>query len=100
MKPHLKLSTTGALMVVTPGLLPWSEESAKLFLIQHYGSVKAFSARFGCSYRAAVVALASPSAWKRAGKIAQVRQILGLPCRPTKQAVIAATALQRKREAR
>lgn len=98
-KPHLKLSTKGEVVVVTPGSLPWSEQNAKLFLIQHYGSVKAFSVRCGCSYSAAIVALASPFACRRAGKVAKVRQILGLSSSPTKQAVIAASALQRKREA-
>ena len=97
MKPRLKLLTTGELLVVAPGVIPWSERNAKQFLIQHYGSVKAFSERFSCSYSAAIVALASPWAAQRAGKVAKVRQLLGLPSCPTKKALISAAALERKR---
>ncbi|HRL97846.1 MAG TPA: hypothetical protein PLE22_00190 [Acidovorax sp.] len=98
MKPRLKLSATGELFVISPGSVLWSEKSAKLFLTQHYGSVKAFSDRFGCSYSAAIVALASPWARQRAGKVAKVRQILGLPSTPTQKALISAAALQRKED--
>ena len=98
MKPRLKLSSKGELLVIAPGVNPWSEQTAKLFLIEHYCSVKAFSARFGCSYTAAVVALASPWSRHRAGKVAKARNVLGLPSSPTKQELIAAAALQRKRE--
>lgn len=99
MKPRLKLTIDGHISVVIPGTNPWDENSARLFLIEHYGSVKAFTRRFGLSYSAACVALATPWASERAGKVAKVRQALGLACSPTKQALIAAAALQRKREA-
>lgn len=87
MKPRLKRSSDGRLIVIKPGLNPWREHSAKRFLVEHYGSISAFSERFGFPYNAVCTALRSSTASRWAGNVATVRQVLGLPSTPSKHAI-------------
>jgi hypothetical protein len=90
MKPRLKRSLDGHLIVVAPGLNPWGEASARKFLLEHYGSIGSFATRFGFSYDAVCAALRGRSSARMAGKVAAVRQALGLPSNPSKRALITA----------
>ncbi|WOI45869.1 hypothetical protein [Acidovorax sp. BLS4] len=98
-KPHLKLLCSGELVVLKTGINPWNQDSARTFVREQYGSLAAFSKRFNLPYGAVCVALRSINADEMAGSVAAVRQVLGLTSSPTKMAVIAAHALQRRKGA-
>lgn len=101
MKPRLKYTVGGQLLVISPGLNPWAEDSARKFLVEHYGSIAAFASRFGFPYRAVCTALGdSYHATRMAGNVATVRQALGLPSYPTKQALAVACSQKLRKEAR
>ena len=97
MKPRLKRSSDGGLIVIKKGLNPWGEVSARTFINEQYGSLSAFAARYRFPYAAVCVALRSPCADEMAGSVAKVRQVLGLPSRPTKQALRIAQAQRDRR---
>lgn len=86
MKPRLKRARDGGLIVIKRGDNPWGEVSARTFINEHYGSLSAFAARYRFPYAAVCTALRSSRADEMAGSVAKVRQVLGLPSRPTKQA--------------
>lgn len=98
MKPRLKYAMNGRLSVVAPGRNPWGEENARKFVIEHYGSLAAFAKRYRLPYNSVVAALkVDQGSEKMAGKVAHVRQVLGLPSRPTFRATVAAQAKARQR---
>ena len=82
MKPRLKLSHDGGLVVIKRGQNPWGEVSARIYIDEHYGSMAAFAARYRLPYAAVRLALCSPNGNKLPGNVAKVRQVLGLPSRP------------------
>lgn len=96
MKPRLKLTRNGGLLVVKKGLNPWGEVSAKTYIKEHYGSLSAFASRYRFTYSAVCIALRSPRAQEMAGDVAKVRQVLGLTSRPSKTAQIVAAAISRR----
>lgn len=97
MKPRLKRARDGGLIVIKKGLNPWGEASARTFIREQYGSLSAFAARYRFPYAAVCVALRSPSADEMDGSVAKVRQVLGLPSQPTKQAQRITLALRNRR---
>lgn len=97
MKPRLKLTSSGTLIVLIPGQNPWSEVSARKYVLEQYGSLQAFATRFKFPYSSVCIALRSSGAIERAGSVSTVRQVLGLPSRPTRIAQIVAAAMQGRR---
>lgn len=96
MKPRLKQSRDGTLHVVKKGLNPWGEASARRYITEQYGSLSAFASRYRLPYAAVCIALRSPNASEMAGNVAKVRQVLGLPSKPTKMALVAAAAIRQR----
>jgi len=90
MKPRLKLSHDGGLVVIKRGQNPWGEVSARIYIDEHYGSMAAFAARYRLPYAAVRLALCSPNGNKLPGNVAKVRQVLGLPSRPMRYRATAA----------
>lgn len=95
MKPRLKPSRDGSLLVIRKGLNPWGEASAKTYIQEQYGSLSAFASRYRLPYSAVCIALRSARAQEMAGDVAKVRQVLGLPSRPSMMARIVATSIRR-----
>ncbi len=96
-KPRLKPRNDGSLLVVRKGLNPWSEVVARKFVQEHYGTLATFAARYHFSYWAVCNALRSNHFPKRmAGKVAEVRQTLGLPSQPSHRALISANSKQQE----
>lgn len=89
-KPRLKLHLTGHVSVLAQGSLDWSAKDARASIKKHYGSIGRFARQLGVSYDAACSALRDPGAARMAGKVATVRQTLGLPSTPSKRALITA----------
>lgn len=79
MKPRLKRCRNGGLMVLKQGLNPWGEASAITYLVEQYGSIPAFAARWCLPASTVHAALTCPCASGMPGEIAKVRQVLGLP---------------------
>lgn len=97
MKPRLKTLRDGSLSVVKKGTNPWGETSARTYINEHYGSLSAFATRYRFPYAAVCIALRSPVADQMAGSVAKVRQVLGLPSRPTRMAQIAERSARQRR---
>lgn len=97
-KPRLKPLRDGSLSVIKKGINPWGEASARTYIQEQYGSLSAFASRYRFPYSAVCKALRSPVADEMAGSVAKVRQVLGLPSRPTKMAQIAARSAKRRQQ--
>ena len=97
MKPRLKLSGDGGLVVIKRGQNPWGEVSARTYIDEHYGSMAAFAARYRLPYAAVRLALCSPNANRLPGNVAKVRQVLGLASRPSGRLRFAAALTARRR---
>lgn len=96
MKPRLKPNQDGSLFVVRHGRNPWGEVSARKFIQEHYGSLAAFASRYRFSYGAVCIALRAVSRpMKRAGQVATIRLVLGLPSQPSPRALISARSKRR-----
>lgn len=88
MKPRLKLTSDGHLVVLVSGQNPWGETSARRYIQEHYGSLQGFARRYQLSYNAVCTALRPIYQPERmAGKVAEVRALLGLTSQPTAQAL-------------
>lgn len=88
MKPRLKLTCDGHLVVLVTGLNPWGETSARKYIQEHYGSLQGFARHYHLSYNAVCTALRPiyrPA--RMAGQVAKVRTILGLTSHPSAQAL-------------
>lgn len=97
MKPRLKLTRDGHLVVLACGLNPWGENSARKYIQEHYGSLQRFARRYQLSYNAVCTALRPIARPERmAGQVAEVRAVLGLTSRPTAQSL----RVSRKQERR
>lgn len=99
MKPHLKLLLNGRISIVRKGELGWSELEAKSFVRRQYGSIQDFADRIEISPVTVYDALKSFNhhAIKQAGKVAFVRQLLGLRSNPTERCLRVANALAKRR---
>lgn len=98
MKPHLKLQITGEVSVLRKGEVGWTTKQAKAAVVRHYGSMAAFARLYRMEYRFVLEALETEWAEARAGGIAHVRQMLGLPSNPTLAAVRQVDAQQARRK--
>ena len=97
MKPRLKLRTSGAVEIVTPGTVGWTEPTARRFIRKHYGSLQAFALRYRLPYGAVCNAVGHAHAERTAGPTATVRQLLGLKSNPTRASINLAAAQARRR---
>ena len=97
MKPRLKLTNDGHLIVLASGLNPWGESSARKYIQEHYGSLNGFAQRFHFSYNAVCKALRPiyrPE--KMAGQVAVIRMALGLKSQPTLHAIRVAASQEHR----
>lgn len=83
MKPHLKLSAAGNLLLLTDGISGLSQQQTRKFIKRHYGSLQAFAQRFDLPYQAVCDATRSYDSSQCGGRIADVRRLLGLPSSPS-----------------
>jgi len=97
MKPRLKLTNDGHLLVLASGLNPWGEISARKYIQEHYGSLQGFARHYQLSYNAVCKALRPIYRPERmAGQVAEVRAVLGLNSQPTAQALRIARKQERR----
>lgn len=97
MKPRLKLTRDGHLIVLASGLNPWGETSARKYIQEHYGSLQGFARRYQLPYNAVCTALRPIYRPERmAGQVAKVRAVLGLTSQPTPQALRVAGKQERR----
>lgn len=97
MKPRLKLTSDGHLVVLVSGLNPWGEISARKYIQEHYGSLQRFARRYQLPYNAVCTALRPVSRPERmAGQVAKVRAVLGLTSRPTAHSLRVADKQERR----
>lgn len=97
MKPRLKLTNDGHLIVLTSGLNPWGESSARKYLQEHYGSLHGFALHFHFSYNAVCKALRPiyrPETM--AGQVAVIRMALGLKSQPLPRTTRVAASQERR----
>lgn len=87
MKPHLKLYTSGRVLVLKKGHNAWSEDQAKRWIRNHYGSLQAFALHFNLPYEAVTKAVSHSMYEGTAGPVANVRAMLGLKSNPTKLSI-------------
>ena len=99
MKPRLKRTHDGRLIVISAGSNPWGELSARKYIQEHYGSLSAFAACYHFSYGAVRHALQASSS-RMAGQVAVIRQALGLPSNPSSQGLNTVRGHLRKQESR
>lgn len=97
MKPHLKLTSDGHLVVLASGLNPWGEISARKYIKEHYGSLHGFARRYQLSYNAVCTALRPIYRPERmTGQVAEVRAVLGLTSQPIAQSLRVAHKQERR----
>lgn len=84
MKPRLKLSTSGTLTLVTPGITGLSPHATRRLIWRHHGSLAAFAKRFGIRYDIVCAATTLHNV-SRGPKVAAVQTLLGLPIRLSKR---------------
>lgn len=97
MKPRLKLTNDGRLIVLISGMNPWGESNARKYIQEHYGSLQGFARHYHFSYSAVCKALRPiyrPE--KMAGQVAVIRTALGLKSQPTPHAMRVAASQEHR----
>lgn len=94
MKPRLKLTASGKLVLISEGESGFTEDQVRGQIFRHHGTLTAFAKRFDLPYTVVCDATGHPNAKLRAGRVAEVRRLLGLPVQsnPIGLAVVAAYA--------
>lgn len=87
MKPRLKLTLQGDLVLIKPGLTGLTEEETRKKILRHYGSIAEFSRRFRYTYSSVNSAVFNRAFLTSGGQISEIRKVLGLASEPSKHAL-------------
>lgn len=79
MKPHLKLSATGQLLLLVDGNSGLTQQETRRFIKRHYGTVLAFAKKFDLQYDIVCFATRRHDSSHVGGRVADMRRLLGLP---------------------
>lgn len=101
-KPHLKLHLSGQrVRLLREGALGWSAQEARQFITQHYGCLQGFANFTGLNYGATCQASRSdnPNMLNTAGRVREIRAILGLHLVEPKALKVLLVGIQAQRHA-